>query len=128
MLKGKVAVATGSTGGIGLGTATAPAAEGCAIMLNGFGDAATINGIKRDLAAKHGVKVGYSGADMTKPAEIRQMIADATRELGAVDILVNNAGVQMWRRSRSFPPTGGTRSSPAISQRRRPPPGPRYRQ
>ena len=94
MLKGKAAVITGSTSGIGLGIATALAAEGCAIMLNGFGDAAVINGIKRDLAAKYGVKIGYSGADMTKPAEIRQMIADAARELGSVDILVNNAGIQ----------------------------------
>jgi len=103
MLKGKAAVVTGSTSGIGLGIATALAAEGCAIMLNGFGDAAAINGIKRDLAAKHGVKTGYSGADMTKPAEIRQMIADATRELGSVDILVNNAGIQHVAPIEEFP-------------------------
>src|SRR5579863_9959163 len=94
MLKGKGAVVTGSTSGIGLGIATALAAEGCAIMLNGFGDAGMIDGLKRDLAAKFGVTVGYSGADMSKPVEIRQMIVDATRELGAVDILVNNAGIQ----------------------------------
>ena len=103
MLKGKVAVVTGSTSGIGLGIATALAAEGCAIMLNGFGDAATINGIKRDLAAKYGVKVAYSGADMSKPAEIRQMIADAARELGSVDVLVNNAGVQHVAPIEEFP-------------------------
>jgi 3-hydroxybutyrate dehydrogenase len=94
MLKGKVAVVTGSTSGIGLGIATALAAEGAAIMLNGFGDAGAIDKLKRDLAEKHRVKVSYSGADMSKPAEIRQMIADAQRELGSVDILVNNAGIQ----------------------------------
>jgi 3-hydroxybutyrate dehydrogenase len=94
MLKGKVAVVTGSTSGIGLGVATALAEQGCAIMLNGFGDAGMIDGLKRDLATKHGAKVDYSSADMTKPAEIRQMIADATRRLGSVDILVNNAGIQ----------------------------------
>ncbi|HYM02930.1 MAG TPA: 3-hydroxybutyrate dehydrogenase [Stellaceae bacterium] len=94
MLKGKSAVVTGSTSGIGLGIAKALATEGCAIMLNGFGDAAMIEKLKRDLADEHGVKVAYSGADMSKPADIRKMIADAVRELGAVDILVNNAGIQ----------------------------------
>src|SRR5215472_1301972 len=94
MLKGKTAIVTGSTSGIGLGIATALAAEGCALMLNGFGDAGMIDGLKRDLAAKHGVKVGYSAADMSKPAQIREMVGQAARELGAVDILVNNAGIQ----------------------------------
>jgi len=103
MLKGKSAVVTGSTSGIGLGIATALAAEGCALMLNGFGDAGLIEGLKRDLAGKYGVKVGYSAADMSKPAEIRQMIADATRELGAVDILVNNAGIQHVAPVEEFP-------------------------
>jgi 3-hydroxybutyrate dehydrogenase len=103
MLKGKVAVVSGSTSGIGLGIAGALAEQGCAIMLNGFGDAAAINGIKRDLAAKYGVKLAYSAADMSKPAEIRQMIADAARELGAVDILVNNAGIQHVAPVEEFP-------------------------
>lgn len=94
MLNGKTAVVTGSTSGIGLGIATALAAQGCSLMLNGFGDAGLIEGIKRDLAAKHGIKVGYSAADMSKPADIRQMIADAARDLGSVDIVVNNAGIQ----------------------------------
>jgi 3-hydroxybutyrate dehydrogenase len=94
MLQGKVAVVTGSTSGIGLGIATALAAQGSAIMLNGFGDAGAIEKLKRDLAERHSVKVGYSAADMTKPAEIRQMIADAARQLGSADILVNNAGIQ----------------------------------
>jgi 3-hydroxybutyrate dehydrogenase len=96
-------VVTGSTSGIGLGIATALAAEGSAIMLNGFGDAGTIEKLKRDLAERNGVKVGYSGADMTKPAEIRQMIADAARQLGSVDILVNNAGIQHVAPVEDFP-------------------------
>src|SRR5579883_1151673 len=103
MLKGKSAVVTGSTSGIGLGIATALAAEGCALMLNGFGDAGMIEALKRDLAGKYGVKVGYSAADMSKPAEIRQMIADATRELGTVHILVNNAGIQHVAPVEDFP-------------------------
>lgn len=103
MLKGKVAVVTGSTSGIGLGIATALAADGAAIMLNGFGDAGAIEKLKRDLAEQHRVKVSYSGADMSKPAEIRQMIADAQRELGAVDILVNNAGIQFVAPVDQFP-------------------------
>ena len=76
MLKGKVAVVTGSTSGIGLGIATALAADGAAIMLNGFGEPGAIDKVRRELAERHGVKVGYSPADMTKPAEIRQMIAN----------------------------------------------------
>jgi 3-hydroxybutyrate dehydrogenase len=103
MLKGKVAVVTGSTSGIGLGIATALAADGAAIMLNGFGDAAAIDKLKRDLAHTHGVKVSYSGADMSKPAQIREMIAAATSELGSVDVLVNNAGIQHVAPVESFP-------------------------
>jgi 3-hydroxybutyrate dehydrogenase len=103
MLRGKVAVVTGSTSGIGLGIATALAADGAAIMLNGFGDAAAIDKLKRDLAHKHGVKVSYSGADMSKPAQIREMIAAATSELGSVDVLVNNAGIQHVAPVESFP-------------------------
>jgi 3-hydroxybutyrate dehydrogenase len=103
MLKGKVAVVTGSTSGIGLGIATALAAEGAAIMLNGFGDAAAIDKLKRELAQMHGVKTAYSGADMSKPAQIREMIAQAASELGSVDILVNNAGIQHVAPIESFP-------------------------
>src|SRR5258708_6603733 len=103
MLKGKVAVVTGSTSGIGLGIATALAADGAAIMLNGFGDAAAIDKLKRDLAQKYGVKVSYSGADMSKPAQIREMIAAATSELGSADVLVNNGGIQHVAPVESFP-------------------------
>lgn len=93
MLKGKSAVVTGSTSGIGLGIAHALADQGVNIMLNGFGDPLEIEKVKKELSAK-GVKVEYSPADMSKPAEIRMMIADAEKLLGSVDILVNNAGIQ----------------------------------
>jgi 3-hydroxybutyrate dehydrogenase len=102
-LKGKVAVVTGSTSGIGLGIARALAAEGCAIMLNGFADKAAIDTLQRDLAQTHGVKVWYSGADMSKPPEIASMVAAAARELGACDILVNNAGIQHVAPLEEFP-------------------------
>ncbi len=102
-LKGKVAVVTGSTSGIGLGVAHALAREGCVIMLNGFGDKAVIDKLQRDLAKDYGVKVSYSGADMSKPAEIGSMIAAAERELGACDILVNNAGIQHVAPIEEFP-------------------------
>ena len=102
-LKGKVAVVTGSTSGIGLGVARALAAEGCAIMLNGFGDKAMIDNLQRDLARDYGAKVAYSGADMAKTSEIAEMIAAAERELGACDILVNNAGIQHVAPIEEFP-------------------------
>jgi 3-hydroxybutyrate dehydrogenase len=94
MLRGKTALVTGSTSGIGLGIAEALAAEGADIWLNGFGDAQTIEKTRSELAERTGVKVHYSGADMTKPAEIAAMVAEAERTSGAVDILVNNAGIQ----------------------------------
>jgi 3-hydroxybutyrate dehydrogenase len=102
-LKGKVAVVTGSTSGIGLGVARALAAEGCAIMLNGFGDKAAIDKLRQDLAQQHGIKVSYNGADMSKPAEIAALVAAAERELGACDILVNNAGIQHVAPLEEFP-------------------------
>ena len=94
MLQDKIAIVTGSTSGIGLGIATAFAAEGCHVMLNGFGDAVRIEEIRRNLAERHGVRVAYSGADLSKPAEVRLMVEQTAAELGAVDILVNNAGIQ----------------------------------
>ncbi len=94
MLKGKAAVITGSTSGIGLGIARALAARGADVMLNGFGEAAAIDRLKADLAAEFKVKVAYSPADMAKPSAIEEMIAAAEKSLGAVDILVNNAGIQ----------------------------------
>ncbi|HET7717314.1 MAG TPA: 3-hydroxybutyrate dehydrogenase [Bauldia sp.] len=94
MLKGRTALVTGSTSGIGLGIAAALAAEGANVVLNGFGEAQAIETVRSDLAARTGVTVLYSGADMTKPAEIAAMVAEAERAFGAVDILVNNAGIQ----------------------------------
>ena len=103
MLKGKVAVVTGSTGGIGLGTATALASEGCDLMLNGFGEAAAIERTRADLAEQYGIRTAYSPADMSKPPEIRDLIAAAVRQLGSVDILVNNAGIQHVAKIVDFP-------------------------
>jgi len=102
MLEGKVAVVTGSTSGIGLGVARALAAEGADIVLNGFGAADAIEGLRKDLGAG-GVRVIYSPADMSKPAEIVGMIETATRELGRIDILVNNAGIQFTAPVEEFP-------------------------
>jgi 3-hydroxybutyrate dehydrogenase len=94
MLKGKCAIVTGSTSGIGLGIARSLAAAGANVMLNGFGDAKEIEHLRAGLAAEFKVKVVFNGADLSKPPQIRDMIAAATGELGTVDILVNNAGIQ----------------------------------
>ena len=102
-LKGKSAVVTGSTSGIGKAIATVFASEGANVMLNGFGDTAQIEALRAGLARDHGVKVEYHGADMTKPAEIRDLVAKAEAAFGAVDILVNNAGIQHVAPIESFP-------------------------
>jgi 3-hydroxybutyrate dehydrogenase len=102
-LEGKVALVTGSTSGIGLGIARALAATGADIMLNGFGDPGQIEVLRSEIAAVHGVKVGYSGADISKPDQIAAMVAEAGKTLGAVDILVNNAGVQFTADVQDFP-------------------------
>jgi 3-hydroxybutyrate dehydrogenase len=93
-LSGRTALITGSTSGIGLGVAEALAAEGACIVLNGFGDAQGIMRTRDRLAAEHGVEVVYSGADLSDPAAIAEMMAYARDVLGPVDILVNNAGIQ----------------------------------
>lgn len=102
-LKGKVALVTGSTSGIGLGIARALAAAGADIMLNGFGDAAQIEALRSEMAASHGVKVAYNGADISKPDQIADMVAEAAKALGPVDILVNNAGIQFTANVEDFP-------------------------
>lgn len=104
MLKNKVAVVTGSTSGIGLGIARALAAEGAAVVLNGFGDAAGIDRLRGEIASKHGVRVIYSGADMSRPDDVAKMVETATAELGRVDILVNNAGIQHTAPVHEFSP------------------------
>lgn len=103
MLDGKVAIVTGSTSGIGLGIAEAFAGAGAGVVLNGFGDAAAIEATRSGVASRHGVKVTYSGADMSKPAAIAGMVADAIRDHGKVDILVNNAGIQFVAPIDEFP-------------------------
>ncbi len=103
MLKGKTALVTGSTSGIGLGIACRLAAQGAHVVLNGFGD---VEGPKAEVAAAgkaHGVRVGYHGADMSKPAEIEAMMAYAAKDFGGVDILVNNAGIQHVANVEDFP-------------------------
>ena len=102
-LHGKVAVVTGSTSGIGLGIAHALAAEGAAILLNGFGEPAVIEAIRQDVAARHGVQVRHHGADMSKAGEIADMMAAAGSQLGGLHILVNNAGIQFTAKIEDFP-------------------------
>jgi 3-hydroxybutyrate dehydrogenase len=99
MLNGKTALVTGSTSGIGLGIALSLARQGATIVLNGFGDVAAP---KAEVAAT-GARVGYHGADMSKPAEIEAMMAYAAAEFGGVDILVNNAGIQHVANVEDFP-------------------------
>lgn len=102
-LKGKSAIVTGSTSGIGQAIAEAFAAAGCNVMLNGFGDKGAIEKLRQEMAAKNGVRVEYNGADMTKPAEIAALVAATQASFGSVDILVNNAGIQFVAPIESFP-------------------------
>ncbi|MFM2118536.1 MAG: hypothetical protein RL722_4 [Pseudomonadota bacterium] len=99
LLTGRTALVTGSTSGIGLGIALKLAAQGANVVLNGFGDAEGPQAQVRAL----GVKTGYHGADMSKPAEIEAMMAYVDAEFGGVDILVNNAGIQHVAAVDAFP-------------------------
>lgn len=103
-LKGKVAVVTGSTSGIGLAMAEAMAGAGADVLLNGFGDADAIAATVAGMTKKYGVTIRHHGADMSKPDEIAAMIAYAESELGGVDILINNAGIQHTAPVDQFPP------------------------
>lgn len=102
-LKGKTALITGSTSGIGQGIAEAFAAQGANIVLNGFGPAGEIEALRASMATKFGVTVRYDAADMTKPETIEAMMGKAIGEFGAVDILVNNAGIQHVAPIEDFP-------------------------
>lgn len=99
MLKGKTALVTGSTSGIGLGVALSLARQGANVVLNGFGDSAT----PQAQVAELGVRAGFHGADMSKPGDIAAMMAYAQKEFGGVDILVNNAGIQHVAAVEEFP-------------------------
>jgi 3-hydroxybutyrate dehydrogenase len=99
MLKGKTALVTGSTSGIGLGIALQLARQGANILLNGFGD---VEGAKAEVA-RLGGRVSYHGADMSRPAEIEAMVRACEAEFGAIDILVNNAGIQHVAAVEDFP-------------------------
>lgn len=102
-LKGLSAVVTGSTSGIGLGIATVLASKGANLVINGFGEAAAIETERANLESKYGVKVVYSGADISKPDEVKAMIDLCVSSFGSVDILVNNAGIQYTESVEDFP-------------------------
>ena len=104
MLKGKTALVTGSTSGIGLGVAQALAAQGAHIVMNGFGDVDAPRAAIEAAGQAHGVRVGYHGADMSRASEIEDMMRYASAEFGRVDILVNNAGIQHVASVQDFPP------------------------
>jgi len=103
MLKGKVALVTGSTSGIGLAVARAMARDGADVVINGFGDTAAIETERAGIEREFGVRALYSGADMTKGDEIAAMVAEAQGQLGGLDILVNNAGIQFVSPIEDFP-------------------------
>ena len=102
-LKGKTAVVTGSTSGIGLAIARGFAKEGANVVLNGFGKPEDIEAARTKIESEFGVKAAYSPADLTKPAEIGGLIGLSTETFGSVDILVNNAGVQFVSPIEEFP-------------------------
>lgn len=103
MLKGKTALVTGSTSGIGLATARALAADGANLMLNGFGDKDAIETIRSGLEKEFGITAKYSPADMSKAVEIAEMVATTEKEFGSLDVLVNNAGIQFVANIEDFP-------------------------
>ncbi len=103
-LKGKVALVTGSTSGIGLGIAQCLAARGATIILNGFGDPAEIERLRASMAEKHHIEVDFEAADLSKTADIEAMITRIEARHGAINILVNNAGIQHVSPIDTFPP------------------------
>jgi 3-hydroxybutyrate dehydrogenase len=103
MLKGKVAIVTGSTSGIGLGIAKVLAGQGADIVLNGFGNPDEIEAVRAGIEREHGVRAHYDGADMSKGEAVRGLVAATVERLGRVDILVNNAGIQFTAPVEEFP-------------------------
>ena len=103
MLKGRSAVVTGSTSGIGLGIAHVFASKGVNLVINGFGDAAAIETERAKLESMHGIKAVYSPADISKPDDVKAMVELCVQSFGAIDILVNNAGIQYTASVEDFP-------------------------
>lgn len=103
-LKGKVALVTGSTSGIGLGIARSLAAQGATLVINGLGEAEAIERERAGLAQEFGVPVSFAGGDLTKTAEVEAMIRSVEAQHGRLDILVNNAGMQHVSPIEDFPP------------------------
>lgn len=103
MIKGQVAVVTGSTSGIGLAIAKALAEQGANIMLNGFGDAAEIEKVRASLEKDYGVKAMFNGADLSKGDAVRGLVEETVQKMGRIDILVNNAGIQYTALIEDFP-------------------------
>lgn len=102
-LKGKSALITGSTSGIGLAIAKTLAEAGANIMLNGFGDAAEIEKTRADLEKTYGIKATYNGADLSTESGTRGLVDETVKALGSVDVLVNNAGIQHTSPIEQFP-------------------------
>jgi 3-hydroxybutyrate dehydrogenase len=103
ILRGKTALVTGSTSGIGLGIARALAEQGANIVLNGFGDAQQIEKLYTDIGQEFGVRTAYHNADMSQPEQIEAMMQFAAEKFGGVDVLVNNAGIQHVANVEDFP-------------------------
>src|SRR5690606_691280 len=103
MLKGRKAVVTGSTSGIGLAIARQLAANGADVVINGFGDADEIERTRSDIEKTYSVRAHFIAADLSKGEETRRFVEDAVRALGGIDILVNNAGIQHTALVEDFP-------------------------
>ena len=110
MLKGRCALITGSTQGLGYALAERLAAEGCNIVMNGFGEAAAIEASRRKLETAHGVRAIHHGADMAEPAEIAELVAMAHRTFGGIDVLINNAVVRHFAPIEQFKPEDWNRA------------------
>jgi len=104
MLKGRCALITGSTQGLGLAMARRLAAEGCNIVMNGFGEPAEIETRRRALEEEHGIRALHHGADLAEPRQIGELVETAVRAFGGVDILINNAVVRHFAPVETFPP------------------------